>query len=117
MYKKVDRLWSSGQSSWLQNQGSGFYFRRYHIFEEVVGLERGPLSLVSTIEELLGRKCSGSGIENIEYGHRDRPSRPRDTLYLQTLALTSPTNGGRSWTKTTEFVVVVVVVVVACLML
>jgi hypothetical protein len=39
-----------------------------------VGLERGPLSLVSTIEELLGRKSSGSGQENREYGRRD-PSR------------------------------------------
>jgi hypothetical protein len=28
----------------------------YQIFWEVVGLEWGPLSLVSTIEELLGRK-------------------------------------------------------------
>jgi hypothetical protein len=28
-----------------------------------VGLERGPLSLVSTTEELLGRKSSGSGLE------------------------------------------------------
>jgi hypothetical protein len=27
-----------------------------------VGLERGPLSLVSTIEELLERKSSGSGL-------------------------------------------------------
>jgi hypothetical protein len=40
----------------------------------VVGLERGPLSLVSTIEELLGRKSSGSGIKSREYGLRD-PSR------------------------------------------
>jgi hypothetical protein len=32
---------------------------------------RGPLSLVSTIEELLGRKGSGSGLENREYGRRD----------------------------------------------
>jgi hypothetical protein len=31
---------------------------------KVVGLERGPLSLVSTIKELLGRKSSGSGLEN-----------------------------------------------------
>jgi hypothetical protein len=38
-----------------------------------VGLERGPLSLVSTIEELLERK-SGSGLESREYGRRD-PSR------------------------------------------
>jgi hypothetical protein len=29
-------------------------------------LERGPLSLVSTIEELLGRKSSGSGLESRE---------------------------------------------------
>jgi hypothetical protein len=38
----------------------------------VLGLERGPLSLVSTTEELLERKSSG--LENREYGHRD-PSR------------------------------------------
>jgi hypothetical protein len=49
-------LYSSGQSSWLQIQRSGFDSRRYHIFSEVVGLERGPLSLVGTIEELLWRK-------------------------------------------------------------
>jgi hypothetical protein len=41
---------------------------------EVVGLEWGPLSLVSTIEELLGRNSSGSGLESREYGLRD-PSR------------------------------------------
>jgi hypothetical protein len=39
-----------------------------------VDLERGTLSLVSTIEELLGRKSSGSGLEIREYGRRD-PSR------------------------------------------
>jgi hypothetical protein len=33
-----------------------------------VGLEQGPLSLLSTIEELLGRKSSGSGLENREHG-------------------------------------------------
>jgi hypothetical protein len=49
-------LWSSGQSSWLQIQRSGFDSRGYQIFLEVVGLERIPLSLVSTTEELLGRK-------------------------------------------------------------
>jgi hypothetical protein len=36
-----------------------------------VGLERGPLSLVSTIEELLERKSSGSGLENRDYRRRD----------------------------------------------
>jgi hypothetical protein len=30
-----------------------------------------PLSLVSTIEGLLGRNGSGSGLENREYGCRD----------------------------------------------
>jgi hypothetical protein len=34
------------------------------IFWEVVGLERGPLSLVRIIEELLEWKSSGSGQEN-----------------------------------------------------
>jgi hypothetical protein len=33
-------------------------------------MERGPISLVSTTEELLGRKSSGSSLENREYGHR-----------------------------------------------
>jgi hypothetical protein len=36
-----------------------------------VGLEGGALSLVSTIEELLGRKSRGSGLENRDYGRRD----------------------------------------------
>jgi hypothetical protein len=53
-------------------QRSGFDSRRYQIFWEVVGLERGPLSLVSAIEELLGRKSSGSGLESREYGRRDQ---------------------------------------------
>jgi hypothetical protein len=35
-----------------------------------VGLERGSLSLVSTIEELLGRKSSDSCLEIREYGRR-----------------------------------------------
>jgi hypothetical protein len=36
-----------------------------------VDLERGPLSLLSTIEELLGRKRSGSGLENLDYGRKE----------------------------------------------
>jgi hypothetical protein len=93
---KTDRiLWSSGQRSWLQIQRSGFASRRYQIFWKVVGLERRLLSLVSTIEELLGRKCSGSSLENREYGRRDQSRWPRGTLYSQKLTLTS-TSGGRS---------------------
>jgi hypothetical protein len=61
-----------------------------------MGLERGQLSLVSTIEELLERKNSGSSLEIREYGRRDPSRSPRDTFYLQTLGLTLPTSGGRS---------------------
>jgi hypothetical protein len=64
-------LWSSRQSSWLQIQRSGFDSQRYQIFWEVVSLERGPLSLKSTTEELLGKKISGSGLGNREYGRRE----------------------------------------------
>jgi hypothetical protein len=80
----------------------------YQIFWEVVGLERGPLSLVSTVEELLERK-SDSGLEKREYGRRDPSRWSRDTLYSHKLALTSPTSGGRSFgivhsrTQATEF--------------
>jgi hypothetical protein len=35
-----------------------------------VGLERGPLSVVSTTDELLGRTSSGSGLVNRDYGRR-----------------------------------------------
>jgi hypothetical protein len=92
-----------------RSRGPGFDSGRYYIFWEVVGLERGPLSLVSTIEELLGRNNSGSGLETREYG-RGYPLRlPRNTLYPQNLALTSPTSWGRSVgivrfrTKATEY--------------
>jgi hypothetical protein len=56
-------LLSSGQSSLLQIQRSGFNSRRYQIFWEVVGLERGPLNLVMIIEELF-QGNSGFGLEN-----------------------------------------------------
>jgi hypothetical protein len=45
--------WSCGQSSCLQIQSSGFSSRRYQIFWEVVGLEPGTISFVSTVEQLL----------------------------------------------------------------
>jgi hypothetical protein len=71
-------------------------FSRHYQKKNVVGLERSPLSLVSTTEELLDRKVSGSCLENREYGRRDPSRWPRDTLYPQKLAITSPTSGGRS---------------------
>jgi hypothetical protein len=62
LYMLCRRKWTA--SVWLQIQ-------RYQIIREAVGLERGPLSLVSTIEELLGRKSSGSGLEIREYDRKD----------------------------------------------
>jgi hypothetical protein len=95
LYMNWPPLWFNGLSSWLQIQRSGFDSRRYHIFWEVVGLKRGQLSLVSTIEELLGRKSSGCSLECREYGSRNPSHWPRGTLYPQKLAVTSPTWGGR----------------------
>jgi hypothetical protein len=75
--------WASGQSSWLQIQKSSFDSRRNQIFWEVVGLELGILSLVSTTEELLGTNNRGSSLEIREYGRRDPSRWPRGTLYPQ----------------------------------
>jgi hypothetical protein len=75
----------------------------------VVGLERGPLSLVSTIEELLEEKSSGSDLETKNTAVGTRRADHETPLYPQKLALTSPTSGGllvgivRSWTRATEF--------------
>jgi hypothetical protein len=52
--------------------GPGFDSRHYK--KKVVDLEQGPLSLVSTTEELL---------ESREYGRRDSSRWPRGTLYPQ----------------------------------
>jgi hypothetical protein len=82
-------LWSSGQGYWLQIQRPGFNSRGYQIFWEVVGLERGPLILMST--------SSGSGLKGGEYGRGDPSRWSRGTpLYPQKLALTLPTSGGSS---------------------
>jgi hypothetical protein len=87
------------------SRGPGVDSRRYQIFCEVVGLEWGPLSLMSTAEDLLGRN-SGSGLENREYGRVDP------------LALTSPTSGDRSVgivclrAKATEFIFLFVFLII-----
>jgi hypothetical protein len=62
-----------------------------------VGLDRGPLSLVNTTEELLGRKSSGSCLENRDYSRRGSATLTTwHPLYSQKLALTSSTSGDRS---------------------
>jgi hypothetical protein len=75
-------LWSSGPSYRFRGPSSipsaiRFFLRRFE------GLEPGTFSLVSTIEELLGRKSSGSGLEDRDYGRRDSSHWPLDTLYPQ----------------------------------
>jgi hypothetical protein len=64
-------LLSSGQSSWLQIRRPGFDSRHYQK-RKSSGLERGPLSLVSTTEELLDRKVAApvSKTENTAVGAR-----------------------------------------------
>jgi hypothetical protein len=61
-----------------------------------MGLERGPLSLVSTIEELFRTYGRGFGLEHREYSLGDLLRWPCNTLYQQKLALTSQTSGCRS---------------------
>jgi hypothetical protein len=65
MLKKIDRLCdlvvrvtAYGSRGPGSIPGAARFSKKY-----VVGLERGPLILVSTIEELLGRKSSSSGLE------------------------------------------------------
>jgi hypothetical protein len=96
LYSDPDNSGHINHPTFSQIQCSGFDSRCYQIFWEVVGLERGLLRLVGTIEEMLGRKSSCSGLEKREYGCRDPSRWPRDTLYPQKLALSSPTSGGRS---------------------
>jgi hypothetical protein len=50
----------------------GFDSRHYQTFWEIVGFERDPLSLVSTIKEPFLRKRSSSGLENQETSVRIR---------------------------------------------
>jgi hypothetical protein len=76
-------LWCSGQGSCLQFQRSGFDFRHYQIFWEVVGLVRGPLILINTTEALLERNNSGSGLEIREYDNIDPLCCPHGAQYQQ----------------------------------
>jgi hypothetical protein len=66
------------------------------IRKKLLVLERSPLSLVSTTEELLDRKVAAPiyKTENtdVEIRHADHVA----PLYPQKLAITSPTSGGRS---------------------
>jgi hypothetical protein len=77
---------------------SGHYQKK-----KVVGLERGPLNLVNTTEELLDRKVAAPvyKTENTAVGirHADHVA----PYINKKLATTSPTSGGRS-VGTVQFV-------------
>jgi hypothetical protein len=77
-------------------RGPGYDSRRCQIFWEVLGLERGPLSLVRTTEELLGRKSWRLRSRKPRIRPWGSVTLPRGTLYPQKLVVISPTNGGRS---------------------
>jgi hypothetical protein len=83
----------------------GFDSWRNQILWEILGLERGPLSLVRIIKEVLEWKISGSVPKKIEINGRGDPlCWPRGSLYPQKLALTLPKcSTVRLRTKTTEF--------------
>jgi hypothetical protein len=89
-------LWSSGQSSWLQIQISGFDSQCYQIFWEVVGLEQGSLSLWVQLRSYLKKKVAGPVYKTEITAIEDPLLWLRDTLYPQKLAVTSRTSGGCS---------------------
>jgi hypothetical protein len=74
-----------------------------------VGLKRGSLSLVTTIDELLGKKISGFGLETENPVVGIRRADHARLPCPQKLALNSPTSGGRSvgiirsWTQAMKF--------------
>jgi hypothetical protein len=92
-----------------RSRGPGSFRGATRFFWEVVGLERVHLASWMQLRSCLKEKNSGSGLGDWDYGCRDPSCWPRDTLYPQKLALTSPTVGGRSVgivrlrTKATEF--------------
>jgi hypothetical protein len=67
------------QSSWLQI-GLSSISSTTRFFWEVLGLVWGTLGLVSTTDELLGRKSSGFGLGNWEHSCRDAAFMTRHLL-------------------------------------
>jgi hypothetical protein len=102
-------LWSSGQSFWLQIQRSRVRFQALPDFLRNSGSGTGSTQPREGNWRATWNKSSGFGLKT-EIKDRGNPLRcPRDTLYPQKLALTSPISGGRSVgivpsrTKATEF--------------
>jgi hypothetical protein len=85
------QLWSSVATD---TEVHGFDSRRYQIFWEVVGLERGSLSLVNTTEALLEKEVAAPA-KKTEITAVGMSSWPLGILYPHKLALTPPARGGR----------------------
>jgi hypothetical protein len=64
--------------------------------KKVVGVEQGPLSLVSTTEELLDRKVAAPVYKTENTAVRIRHADHVAPSICKKLAITSPTRGGRS---------------------
>jgi hypothetical protein len=100
-YGEQPLLWSTGQSSWLQIQGSQVWFPALPDF-----LRSGGSGTGSTQPREYNR---GVSLELREYSQEDPLRWPCDTVYPQKLALTLQTSSGHSvgivhsQTKATEF--------------
>jgi hypothetical protein len=104
---------ASWRTSWIDAQQDATPKGKNQFLLPILIPPSAPYS--SVIWGWYGRPISGkttkwTGVEIREYGHGDQLRWPRDTLYPQKLALTSPTSGGRSVgiirsrTETTELV-------------
>jgi hypothetical protein len=101
--------------------------KKYHMFfkdlfqHKLLSSYANPLSLVSTIEELLERKSSSSGLETDITAIGDPQCWLCDTSLSEKLALTSPTSGSHSVNivssraQATEFRLVMLIVPIVSL--
>jgi hypothetical protein len=71
-------------------------FRRYKIFREIVGLERGALSLVMIIEKIFEWQVAARGIKCWDQRAYESFAWPHYTIYTQKFSGPSRTSGGRS---------------------
>jgi hypothetical protein len=81
-----------------------------------VGLERGLLSVVSTVEELLGRNSSVFGLENENSAARILRADHATPFICKRLAPTSPTTGDRSVgivrSRTKAAVIIIIITII-----